>query len=84
MDKNGLLYKYLSGVCADVSMDSCLVQLTDFVFKGINKDIHTDIADTQKGFDQLDHDELQYKLYKIGNFTDCNSFKKTVCMAFQI
>lgn len=49
-----LLYKDLPGVCAGVSTDSCLVQLTDFVFKGLNKGIHTGIVDTQKTFNYID------------------------------
>ena len=50
LDKNGLLYKYQSGFRANFSTDSCLVQLTNFIFIGMDKGFHTGmiLADLQK------------------------------------
>ena len=57
LDKNGLLYKYQSGFRANFSTDSCLVQLTDFILRGMDKGFHTGmiLVDLQKAFDTLDH-----------------------------
>ena len=37
LDKNGLIYKFQSGFRKNFSTDSCLVQLTDYKIKGMNK-----------------------------------------------
>ena len=60
--------KYQSGFWANVSMDSCLVQLTDFILRGMEKGFHTGIilVDLQKAFDTLDHAIVLQKLYCIG------------------
>ena len=62
-DKNGLLYKYQSGFCANFSTDSCLVQLTDFILRGMDKGFHTGmiLVGLQKAFDTLDHIVLLQK-----------------------
>ena len=59
-DKNGLLYKYQSGFRAIFSADSCLVQLTNFILRGMDKGFHTGmiLIDLQKAFDILDHTVL--------------------------
>ena len=36
LDKNGLLYKYQSGFRTNFSANSCLVQLTDFILRGMD------------------------------------------------
>ena len=63
LDKNGLLYKYQSGFRANFSTDSCLVQLTDFVLRGMDKGFHNGmiLVDLQKAFDILDHTVLLQK-----------------------
>ena len=40
MDKNGLLYKYHASFCIHFSTDSCLVQLTDFILRDMDKWFH--------------------------------------------
>ena len=59
-------------------MDSCLVQLTDFILSGMNKGFLTGmiLVDLQKAFDTLDHTVL---LQKMG----CLSFKESVIKWFQ-
>ena len=37
LDKNGLIYKFQSGFRKNFSTDSCLVQLTDYIIKGMDK-----------------------------------------------
>ena len=68
LDKNGLLYKYQSGFRANFSTDSCLVQLTDFILRGMDKVFHTGMIPVhlQKAFDTLDHIVLLSKLDCIG------------------
>ena len=50
LDKNGLLYKYQSGFHGNFSTDSCLVQLTDFILREMDKGFHTGmiLVDLQK------------------------------------
>ena len=57
LDKNGLLYKYHSGSHANISTDSCLVQLTDLILREMDKGFHTGmtVVDLQKSFDTLNH-----------------------------
>ena len=59
-DKNGLLCKYQSGFRTFFSADSCLVQLTNFILRGMDKGFHTGmiLMDLQKAFDTLDHTVL--------------------------
>ena len=73
LDKSGLLYKYQSGFCAIFSTDSCLVQLTNFILRGMDKGFHTGmiLVDLQKAFDTLDHTILLQKM-------DCIGFKESV------
>ena len=63
LDKNGLLYKYQSGFCTNFSMDSCLVQPTDFILRGMDKGFHNGmiLVDLQKAFDMLDYTILLLK-----------------------
>ena len=77
-DKNGLLYKYQSGFRANFSTDSCLVQLTDFILRGMDKGFHTGmiLVDLQKAFDTLDHTVLLQKM-------ECIGFKESVIKWFQ-
>ena len=58
--KIGLLYKHQSGFRVDFSTDSWLVQLTDFILRGMDKRFHTGmiLVDLQKAFDTLDHTVL--------------------------
>ena len=53
LKENGLLYKYHSGFRANFSIDSCLAQLTDFILRGTDKGMYTDmiLIDFQKEFD---------------------------------
>ena len=78
LDKNGLLYKYQSGFCANFSTDSCLVQLTDFILRGMDKGFCTGmiLVDLQKAFDTLDHTALLQKM-------ECIGFKESVIKWFQ-
>ena len=64
LDKNGLLYKYQSGFHEKFSTYSCLVQLTDFILRGMDKRFHTVmiIVDLQKVLDTLDHTVLLQKI----------------------
>ena len=61
--KIGLLYKHQSGFRVDFSTDSWLVQLTDFILRGMDKRFHTGmiLVDLQKAFDTLDHTVLLQK-----------------------
>ena len=63
LDKNGLIYKFQSGSRKIFSTDSCLVQLTDCIIKGMDKGQHMGkiLIDLQKAFDTLDHDVLLKK-----------------------
>ena len=63
LDKNGLIYKFQSSFRKIFSTDSCLVQITDYIIKGMDKGQHTGmiLIDLQKAFDNLDHDVLLKK-----------------------
>ena len=65
LDKNGWLYKYQWGFHANFSTDSCLVQLTDYILRGIDKGFYTEmiLVDLQKTFDTLDHTVLLQKCH---------------------
>ena len=78
MDKNGLLYKYQSGFRTNFPMNSCLVQLTDFILRGMDKGFHTEmiLVDLQKAFDTLDHTVLLQKM-------ECIGFKESAIKWFQ-
>ena len=73
LDKNGLLYKYQSGFRENFSMDSCLVQLTDFILRGMDKGFHTGmiLVDLQTVFDTLYHTVLLQVM-------ECIGFKESV------
>ena len=77
-DKNGLPCKYQSGFRANFSTDSCLVQLTDFILRGMDKGFHTGmiLVDLQKAFDTLDRTVLLQKM-------ECMGFKGSVIKWFQ-
>ena len=64
LDKNGFIYKFQSGFRKSFSADSCLVQLPNYIIKGMEKGKHTGLilADLQKAFDTLDHDVLLKKM----------------------
>ena len=68
LDKNGFFYKYQSGFRANFSTDSCLVQLTDFILRGMDKRFHTGmiLVDLQKVFDTLDHTVPLQKMECVG------------------
>ena len=53
VNKNGLLYKYQLDFPANFSTDSCLVQLNDFILRGIDKRFQTVmiLVDLQKTLD---------------------------------
>ena len=76
LDKNGLLYKYQSGLHANFSTDSCLVQLTDFILREMDKGFHTGmiLVDLQKAFDTLDHTVLLQKMILVLRSQSLNSF----------
>ena len=63
LDKNGLIYKFQSSFRKIFSTDSCLVQITDYIIKSMDKGQHTGmiLIDLQKAFDNLDHDVLLKK-----------------------
>ena len=65
---DGLLYTYQSSFCVNFSTDSCLVQLTDFILREMDKRFHTGmtLVDLQKAFDTLDHTVLLQILKCIG------------------
>ena len=60
------------------SMDSCLIQLTNIVSRGVDKGFHTGmiIVDLQTAFDTLDHTILLQKM-------ECIGFKESVIKWFQ-
>ena len=66
------------GVCANVSTDSWLLQLTDFILRGMGKGFYTRmiLVDLQKAFDTLDHTLLLRKM-------ECIGFKNSVIKWFQ-
>ena len=68
LDKNDLLYKYQSGFRTNFSMDSCLLQLTSFILRGMDKRFHTGmiLVDLQKVFDTLNLITLLQKMACIG------------------
>ena len=74
LNKNGLLYKYQSGFRANFSTDSCLVQLTDLILRGIEKGLHTGmiLVDLQKTFDTVILQQME-----------CIGFKESVIKWFQ-
>ena len=67
---------YQSGFCANVSI--CLVQLTDYILRVIDKGFYTGmiLVDLQKAFDMLDHTKLLQKM-------ECIGFKESVVKWFQ-
>ena len=79
LDKNGLLYKYQSGFCAKFPTNSCLVQLSDFILRGMAKGLYTGIilVYLRKVFDTLDHIILLQKM-------ECFGFKYSVINWFQL
>ena len=63
LEINGLIYKFWSSFMKIFSTDSCLVHLTDYIIKDMDKGQHTGmiLTDLQKAFDTLDHDVLLKK-----------------------
>ena len=59
-------------------MDSCLVQLTDFILTEMDKGFHTGVilVDLQKAFDTLDRNVLLQKM-------ECTGFKESFIEWFQ-
>ena len=78
LDKNGLLYKYQSGFCSNLSTDFCLEQYTDFILREMDKRFHTGLilVELQKAFDTLDHTVLSQKI-------ECFAFTESVIKWFQ-
>ena len=78
LDKNGLFINFNQVLGKIFSTDSCLVQLTDYIFKDMDKGQPTGmiLIDLQKAFDTLDHNVLLKKL-------TCVGFKKTVTKWFK-
>ena len=68
LEESGLLYKYQSSFRANVSANSCLEQLTDFVLTGIDKGMHTGkiLIDLQKAFDTLERKTLLKNVTSLG------------------
>ena len=64
LDKNGLFINFNQVLGKIFSTDSCLVQLTDYIFKDMDKGQPTGmiLIDLQKAFDTLDHNVLLKKL----------------------
>ena len=69
---------YQSCFCANFSADSCLVQLTDFILRGMDKRFHTGmiLVDLQKAFGTLDLTILLQKM-------ECIGFNESVIKWFQ-
>ena len=65
LDKSGLIYKFQPGFTKMFSKDSCLVHLTDYIIKSMEKGQHTGmiLIHLQKAFDTLDHNVLLKKWY---------------------
>ena len=63
LEITGLIYKFWSSFMKIFSTDSCLVHLTDYIIKDMDKGQHTGmiLTDLQKAFDTLDHDVLLKK-----------------------
>ena len=63
LEITGLIYKFWSSFMKIFSTDSCLVHLTDYIIKDMDKGQHTGmiLTDLQKAFDTLDHDILLKK-----------------------
>ena len=68
LKENVLLSKYRSGFTANFSIDSCLVQLNDFVLSGMDEGMHTGVilADLWNAFDTL---ELVSKYQQLNIFS---------------
>ena len=69
LDKNGSLYQFQSGFRTAFSTDSCVLQLTDFIVKGMDKGFHTGmiLGDLHKKvFDTLYHTILLQRVQCIG------------------
>ena len=73
LDKNGLPYSYQAGFRANFSTDSCLIRLTNFILREMDKDFHIEIilVDLQTAFDTLDHTGFLQKM-------ECIGFKESV------
>ena len=81
LDKNGLLYRYqsVSQVFAQIFLtDSCLVQLTDFILREMDKRFHTGMIlfEITKN---IEHVKSQLLLQKM----KCIGFKESVIQWFQ-
>ena len=73
-----MLYKYQPSFHANFSTDFCLVQLTDFILRGMDKGFHIGmiLVELEKAFDTLDHTVLLQKM-------ECIGFKESVIKWFQ-
>ena len=71
-------FKYQLGFRSNFSTDSCLVQLTDFIFRRMEKGFHPGmiLVDLQKAFGTLDHIVLLQKI-------KCFAFIESVIKWFQ-
>ena len=62
------MFDFQSGFRSNLSTDSCLIYLTDYIKTQISKGLYTGILmlDLQKAFDSVGHDNLCKKLKAIG------------------
>ena len=78
LKQDGLLYKYHSGFRENISTESYLVQLTDFLLSDMDKGMYTGmiLIDLQKAFNTLNHKILLKKMTYLG-------FKTLVIKCFE-